>query len=111
MELKSETLSGGTVKVVLRGRLDTTGAIQIEMPLSALAKNHHALVVDLSEVTFLASYGIRVLLIAAKTIHAGGGKFAIACPAGHAAKVLQSTRAGELIPLFPTPNAALRAVS
>ncbi len=111
MELTSETLPGGAVRVMLRGRLDTTGAIQIEMPFHALAKSGGAMVVDLSEVSFLASYGIRVLLVAAKTVGNGGGKLAVICPSGNVAKVLLSTRAGELIPIFPTPDAALAAVS
>jgi anti-anti-sigma factor len=111
MELTSETMENGTVRAVLHGRLDTTGAIEIEMPMNALARDANALLIDLSEVTFLSSYGVRILLVAAKSVHGRGGKLALLCPAGNVAKVLQSARAGDLIPTFSTPEAALAAVS
>jgi anti-sigma B factor antagonist len=102
---------GESTKVVLRGRFDTTGAILIEMPFNAVTSEKRAIVVDLSAVTFMSSYGIRVLLVGAKTIKSRGGKLAILCPEGNVAKVLEATGTNTLIPVYPTPDAALAAVA
>lgn len=111
LEMLTEEFGGGAVKVVLRGRFDTTGAIHVEMPFNAIVRERDLVVVDLSGVSFMSSYGIRVLLFGAKMVDSRGGRLALACPAGNVAKVLQSARTNELIPVFPTPEAALAAVS
>jgi anti-anti-sigma factor len=109
LDMTVEEISGST-KVVLRGRFDTTGAILIEMPFYALTSEKRAIVVDLSAVNFLSSYGIRVLLVGAKTVKSKGGKLAILCPEGNVAKVLEATGTNTLIPVYPSTDAALAAV-
>ena len=37
MDITTEDLAGGITKVTLRGRLDTTGAVQLELPFNRLA--------------------------------------------------------------------------
>jgi anti-anti-sigma factor len=110
LDMAVEELGSGGTKVALRGRFDTTGAILIEMPFNAITQEKRAIVVDLSGVNFLSSYGIRVLLVGAKTVKGKGGKLAILCPEGNVAKVLQVAGANTLIPMFPTEDAALAAV-
>jgi anti-anti-sigma regulatory factor len=66
MDIAVEDLAGGITKVVLRGRFDTTGAIQIQLPFNRIATEQRKIMVDLSGVSFLSSYGIRVLLVGAK---------------------------------------------
>ena len=60
---------GGASKIALRGRLDTPGVDQIETRFTAsvVAPGRDALV-DLSQVTFMSSMGIRLLLGAAKSL-------------------------------------------
>ena len=111
LEMAVEEIGSGGTKVVLRGRFDTTGAILIEMPFNAITREKPAIVVDLSAVNFLSSYGIRVLLVGAKTVKSKGGKLAILCPEGNVAKVLEVAGASTLIPVFPTEGAALAAVA
>ncbi len=111
LDMAVEEAGGGATKVILRGRFDTTGAILIEMPFNAITAEKPAIIVDLSQVTFLSSYGIRVLLVGAKTVKGKGGKLAILCPEGNVAKVLQAAGTSGLIPMFPTQDAALAAVA
>jgi len=110
MQIAVETLPQGATKVVLRGRMDTTGAVLIELPFNTVAAEQRAIVVDLSAVDFLSSYGIRVLLVGAKLAKSKGGKLAIVCPDNNIAKVLNTTGMNELIPTFQDENAALAAV-
>jgi len=55
-------------RVALIGRLDIAGAGKIDMPLKELADSKTNIVVDMSEVDFIASLGMRSLVIAAKTL-------------------------------------------
>ena len=81
------------------------------MPFNALTSEKRAIVVDLSAVNFLSSYGIRVLLVGAKTVKSKGGKLVILCPEGNVAKVLQAAGTDTLIPVHPTEEAAAAAVA
>jgi len=111
MDMAVEELANGATKVVLRGRIDTTRAVLIELPFHTAAAEKKALVVDLTSVDFLSSYALRVLLMGAKISKGKGGKLAIVCLDNNIAKVLRTTGASELIPVFPTEDAAVAAVT
>lgn len=111
MEITIEDLPGHITKASLSGRFDTTGAIAIELPFNTLANERQALVVDLSNVTFMSSYGIRVLLRGAKIAKSKGAKLVIFCPDTAVCKVLKTAGTSDLIPVYPTLNAATAAVS
>src|SRR5258708_6879099 len=111
LDMAVEGIGGGATQGGLRGRVDTTGAVLIEMPFNAITQEKRAIVVDLSAVNFLSSYGIRVLLVGAKTVKGKGGKLAILCPEGNVAKVLEVAGASTLIPVLASEDAALAAVA
>jgi len=111
MDLALEDDANGVTRVLLRGRIDTTRAVLIELPFNTLAAEKNALVVDLTDVEFLSSYGLRVLLMAAKITHRKGGKLAIVCPDNNVAKVLRTSGGSELIPVFRDPEAAAAALA
>jgi anti-anti-sigma factor len=111
MDIQIEELPGDATKVVLSGRLDSTGAVEIELPFNAVATEKRAIVVDLTAVTALSSYGVRVLLVGAKLCAAKGGRLVILCPDGHVAKVLRIARFDALAPVFDNEAAALAALA
>lgn len=109
MDIAVEELAGGATKIVLQGRFDATGAVLIELPFSTVAMEKKAIVVDLSAVSFLSSYGVRVLLVGAKITAGKGGKLAIVCPDNNVAKVLKTAGIGDLVPVFQSEDAAVAA--
>ena len=111
MDMAVEEVAGGITKVVLRGRFDTTGAVMVELPFNKVATEKRAVIVDLSDVTFMSSYGIRVLLVGAKIVNSKGGKLVILCPDNNVAKVLKTAGMDALIPIFQTENAAAAALA
>ncbi|WP_020177379.1 STAS domain-containing protein [Methyloferula stellata] len=111
MDMVVDELDGGITNVALRGRLDTTGAQTIDMPFSVIAGAKRAVIVDLSEVDFLASLGIRVLLTSAKAVQRKGGKLALVAPEGNVLMVLKTAGMETLIPIFPERTAAIAAVA
>jgi anti-anti-sigma factor len=101
---------GSATLAALKGRLDARGADSVDLPLSVLAGSKAAIVVDLSEVDFLASLGIRVLVMAAKTVQRKGGKLVLVVPDGNVRMVLKTAGMESLIPMFPDRAAALAAL-
>ncbi|HEY3917424.1 MAG TPA: STAS domain-containing protein [Stellaceae bacterium] len=111
MEMTIEELPGGGRLAVLRGRLDIAGAGAIETKFNATAGAHKALVVDLSGTSFIASMGMRLLLIAGKTMAARGGKMALLAPKPEVAAVLKTAGIDSVIPVCSAREAALAAVA
>jgi anti-anti-sigma factor len=110
MDMAVEDVAGGITKVVLRGRFDTTGAVVIELPFNKIATEKRAIMVDLSAVSFISSYGIRVLLVGAKIVNGKGGKLVILCPDNYVAKVFKTAGMDALIPIFQSESAAAGAL-
>lgn len=52
----------------LSGRLDTTTAPELESEISALPETVKDLTIDMSKVSYISSAGLRVLLVAQKTM-------------------------------------------
>src|ERR1700733_3264567 len=96
--------------VVLDGRFDIQGAQEVDSRFEELAKSSKALVVDLSKVSFLASLGIRTLMLSAKTLLRRGAEMAV-CGAGeNVEKVLRTTGFNEVAGLYPDYDTAARAL-
>jgi anti-anti-sigma factor len=111
MEMEVEEADGGVALVILRGRLDTVGANAIDLKFNAVAGARRAIVVDLSAVDFLASLGIRVLVLGARAVKNKGGKLVILSPNDGVRGVLSAAHTDTLIPIFPDRAAAVAAVT
>ncbi len=111
MEMKLETRADGIAKVNLAGRLDILGAQKIDLHFSAITGGHRKVIVDLEEVPFLASMGIRLLIIGAKTIKSKGGRMALLKPTPDVEKVLIGSGTDTVIPILHDLDAAVSAVS
>jgi anti-sigma B factor antagonist len=111
MEMNIEELPGGTTLVVLRGRLDVAGAGAIELKFNATAGARKAVVVDMSGVSFVASMGMRLLLLVGKTMAARGGKMALLSPLPEVSSVLHTAGIDSIIPICNARDAAIAAVA
>lgn len=101
MQIDSETLDHGILKVNLSGRLDVLGAQAIDMKFTALTATQKALVlVDISEVSFLASLGMRTLLSSAKALSNRGGHMVLYKPQSNVLDVLETSGVSSLIPVY-----------
>lgn len=91
-----------------QGRLDLAGAPTLETLLSKAAATHRLCVVDLSQIAFLASVGIRALLHAARDLNARGGRLVLSGPTREVAKVLAVSGVAALLPIAPDLAEAIR---
>jgi len=110
MDMQVEDLDGGVTNVVLRGRLDMVGAGAIDLKFNAVAGSKRAIIVDMSAVDFLASLGIRVLVIGAKAVRSKGGKLVIFSPGENVHSILKTAGIEDLIPVMFDRSAAIAAV-
>ena len=100
MEMHIEKLSGDITRVRLIGRMDYAGATGIDAKFMELAGREKFVLGDLSKVDFLASMGIRTLIMAAKAVKERGGKMVLFNPEMMVAKVLQTSGTDILIPVY-----------
>ena len=67
-----KNMNGETMEVALDGRLDTTTAPELEKELRDSLKNIKELIFDFAGLEYVSSAGLRVLLIAQRSIGYGG---------------------------------------
>lgn len=112
MELETEELGGGVTLIRLHGRMDMRGAQEIDLKFTALTTvKQGAYIADLSQVDFLASIGIRTLLVSAKGAQARGGRLVLLNPTPLVADVLQMSGITDILPVFNELDAARAAVT
>ena len=89
----------GVTKVVLAGRLDTAGVSRIEVRFSAsVVPGDKPAVVDLTEVPFLASLGIRMLISTTRAMSLKGRKLALYGANPAVMEVIETTNLQDIIP-------------
>lgn len=64
--------NGTELIIAIKGRLDTATAPQLESELKASIGNTTVLILDLSEIEYISSAGLRVLLFAQRTMNKQG---------------------------------------
>lgn len=64
--------NGTSLEVILEGRLDTATALELEKSLEGSLRGIEELTFDFKDVEYVSSSGLRVLLVAARSIKPGG---------------------------------------
>ncbi len=111
MPIATEELAGGITKVILSGRIDMGGANEIDKPMREIGARSSAVIIDLSGVDFMASLGLRSLVICAKAVMAKRGGIVLLGPNPQVEEVLVTSGINELIPIAPDEAAALASVT
>ena len=95
-------MNEGLRRIVLSGRLDTAGSEQIAPQFGELTQSAKGgVVVYLSEVRFLSSMAIGVLVKGAKAVQAKGGHMVLHVAENEVIiRTLEATGINELIPMF-----------
>lgn len=108
MELEIKNQSDQITHLALRGRLDTAGVTQVDLGFTAhTVPRAKPLLLDMSEVTFLASLGLRMLLTVAKALHSRGAKMVLLSPQPAVRQVLSVSGFDQLMPVHNDEGTAL----
>jgi anti-anti-sigma factor len=101
MELQYSELENKIRLIKLIGKLDIVGVGQIETKFAGYCGGDGVrVIVDFSEVDFLASIGIRLLTLTAKSVASRGGKMVLLNPVPEVQHVLETTGIPAIIPIY-----------
>jgi anti-anti-sigma factor len=103
---------GGVTKAVLGGRLDSlsVGSVETQFIAQIVPKERPA-IVDMSNVSFIASLGIRMLLGTARALDRSGVKLALFGANDDVMEIIETTALTEIIPVVATEDEAVAAVT
>ena len=111
MDMDVTELDAGMIAVTLKGRMDIDGAHAIDLRFNALASKSRGVLVDMAEVSFLASMGMRTLLSCARTVRRRGGQFVLLQPNQDVADLLEVSGMLEYMPMFQVREEAMAALA
>ena len=106
MHITISDLDGTVKRVTLVGKLDIMGAEIIGVPLAAVAGARGNVLVDMTGVDFIASIGIRHLVMAAKAVARGAGRLVLLSPTPMVAEVLVISGLEQILPIVQSEDEA-----
>ena len=107
-EVSEESLGGDAGVVAVRGEIHLSTAPELSELLSgALGRGVTSLVLDLSEVEFIDSTGLSVLLNVLRRLTQRGGTLAIVCTNPTVLRLFEITRLESTFDILPTREQAM----
>ncbi|HTC62344.1 MAG TPA: STAS domain-containing protein [Candidatus Saccharimonadales bacterium] len=107
MQLSMEELEGQITKVILDGRMDITGAADVDLKMNVIAGSKKFVVIDAQKITFLGSMGLRTIVNAVRAVKGRGGKIVMYGASQEVEKVLTVSGVSTLLPLLPDLQSAI----
>ncbi len=99
-----------TIVVRPQGRLDAAGAPKLEQELKQrLAKGESRLIVDLTEISYISSNGLRVLLTALKHARKNGGALKLCGMNARLAEIFEMVGFDQVFEIYETRDQAERS--
>ncbi len=112
MNVLQESLPEQVYRIAPQGRLDAVTVPALETAIDEqLAARHFRLIIDLSEVAYMSSSGLRALLRARRQAQAGGGDMALCAMNERVTEVFEMIGFNNLFRIFATAAEAAAAVS
>ncbi len=110
MEIRTERVQDVTILHAI-GRLDSISAPTLEVGLIKVVANEKAVVLDMADMNFVSSAGLRVLLVAAKKCKASGHRLALCGLAPEVRLVFDISGFMALFSIYPGRTEAVAALS
>ena len=103
---------GGVTRAVLNGRMDSLSVGQAETSfITHIVPKEQPAVIDLTNVSFIASMGIRMLLGTARALDRYGARLALFGAHDDVLQIIETTALAEIIPVVATEDEAVAAVT
>ncbi|MCP3967507.1 MAG: STAS domain-containing protein [Lentisphaerae bacterium] len=98
----------GVVEMAMAGRLDAVSAVEADKEFGkVLDAGHDRLLIELSQLDYISSAGLRVLLVVAKRIQQNGGKVVLCALTPNVKEVFEISGFSSIFKIFEnTPDAA-----
>ena len=98
----------GAVCLSLSGEVDLANASDLRAHLDAVAENDNNLIVDMSELRYIDSSGIKTLVDAHRRLGQAKRKMALAAVTPTVQKILSIVGVDRVVPIFPSIDAAFK---
>ena len=107
--VKNEIRKGAAV-VTISGRVDSVTAEALEEQLAKIARENSRIVLDMHEVTYLSSAGVRAIVTTLQSVYKAGGGVLLANVSEAVERVLDTVGMLHLLRSFRTVDDALRSL-
>ena len=94
--------------VSIHGRLDLSGVDDVEDRFHSAASDARRLVVDLSDVDYISSSAIRMILGKSRVVRSNGGQMVLCRLQPLVSRVFEMTRLNKIIPVLATVDEAVQ---
>jgi anti-anti-sigma factor len=102
----------GIICLKIKGRMDTAVAIETEKAVDRILKgNNNRLLFDLGDLEYLSSYGLRIILNAAKKIKMMGGKIILCSLIEIVKEIFDICGFGANIPIADSVESGIKMLS
>lgn len=110
-DLKTEQIDGETYVISLAGEVDLYTAPELKQQLlEVIEEGAGAVVVDLSDTTFIDSTTLGVLVGAVKRLRTTDGRLSLVCSDRNISKVFEITGLDRVFEIYPTREGALAGI-
>ncbi len=110
MNVLQESLPGQVYRIAPQGRLDAVTVPALETAIDEqLNARHFRLIIDLAEVGYMSSSGLRTLLRARRQAQTGGGDVVLCAMNERVTEVFEMIGFNNLFRIFPTAAEAAAA--
>jgi anti-sigma B factor antagonist len=97
--------------VTLDGTLDSGTAPTVRADLEKIIFAHRKILLDLGEMSYMSSAGLRMLLLAYRCARSAGADVALACPPEDLREIMAATGFLEFFTVFDAVEAAVEALA
>ena len=95
----------------LKGRLDANTSQRLEDEIfHAISEGSKKIIIDFSDLNYISSDGLRVILRATKAIKRADGQIMFCCMHDYVKEVLEIAKVDSLLPIVATMDDALKAL-
>ena len=107
LSIQTTIANGGVAVVIIVGRLDSETSPMLDTELTKVVGGNVKLVLDLKDVEYMSSAGIRAIVKAAQTAQKSGGGVRLACAPESVKTILYTVGLLEKVQTYPTVNEAV----
>jgi anti-sigma B factor antagonist len=111
LTLRVEPVGAQTSVISLAGELDLSTVPSIERALFEQLRTDSGVIVDLTQLSFIDSSGIGLLIKAFRSVNGGGNLHTVVAPGSQAERVFQLTGVDQVLSLFAERTLALDALN
>lgn len=100
-------MNGNVAVVTASGRFDSEAAPDLDAELSKVAGENNQIILDLKDVEYLSSAGLRAIVKALQTTQKSGGGVRLACAPESVETILRTVGMMEMLKMYPSINDAI----